>query len=345
MNPASFLQQWSVERAKESALNLPLAQRVRINNVREQQQYGALPGIQRQVREFPFPPGNHVAGGNDPLVVPSANNPVVKTVIISHENKPYDSHPGALVFEKRMGVKNFKAPVLRKSVSAMNYYLRKGEGREAYGLQRNAERFLRDWALTGFQWTAPALPNTSQSYDMVQPSENLHFGGTVRTKQIWTTRPDHKKRARPAEDGQEEDDDGEGMAVEGQFLWLLLRRVKEDNPYQRYFTQDDNLQRLSGLWEDSPEKQHYWRIDPFYSWSDARPCDYLFNNFDFDSETNYTGKCWPVGRLIERDTRQGLNENNSIIYNATRCLYPDNDKGTYIENFNKLGTLLVKRVY
>lgn len=275
-----------------------------------------------------FPGGQHT-GGNDPLMQPSANNPVSKTLIISAENGPYDSHQGSLLFESRnsLKIKNYRSPIIRKSIGAMNWYLRFGEGHTIYGKHKTAEPFLRDWALTGTQWTQPRLPGDAMSSDYVQVAENTHVGGCTHTKQIWTARHNVVmlgKRPREVP--------GATIATEGDSLFLVFRRVLE-------------LDSMSGQ-VVTHSSRRYWVVEPLFSFSDEMPCAYAFTASDMRGIEDFVGHCWKVGRLMERDTHQGVNSRNANSYNAYKALFPTElQKGSYIDNWNKLGTIHIRRQY
>lgn len=291
-------------------------------------------GVSNLVHGIPGITGGR-ANGNNPLVAPGTNRPVDHQYTLdrsySHLNQ---KSQGQMVMVYRP--ENHVIPELKHQkhrivgVSMWNYYARFSDLRERYKYVTEEGEIMKEWAFLGTQWTPD--PPEGSAIARGSKCETFHIAHTTDTWDIWAatrTRP----FTRSCLDSNITDSDS--------VLYLLLKRVKEENPFTNAMEDYDPKEKTA--WEANPEAHYYWRLEPYHSMSILTPPYYLYNNENpSNAAENYHGRAIRVG-VVDYVIHGNLGDDDAKS-KALRAVYPTENTDAYIFDLTSCAKLHINMV-
>jgi hypothetical protein len=292
--------------------------------------------LQRDMHSYALPTPHTRTGGNEPTIIPNDNSVIAHTLYISPRTRTDDVTEGQLTFIQRdQKVKSRNGELRVMGLSRLIYYLKYGEGRILYDDDSRfatAEKVIRDWTFSGVlgRFDASLSNNASRNNRMYCQSK---LSGVMETPNVWIVNDNSANSTKRRRNGAvriRKDD----MAIEGQTLYLLVKRVRDENKFRNM---DGMEQKVS---------EYHWTIEPWSSHVHThRPPDIMFNNYNDDSKASYRGAFWKIGYLMERHIKPGAGHCSGIVDKAKKAIYPTTENNEYLKAFNGLPNVRIAVKY
>jgi hypothetical protein len=229
----------------------------------------------------------------------------------------HDLTQGQIVFMGRMKPINQPNAIgstqeVMLGLSMFAWYLQYGEGRAKYGRSLTALPILEDWDLRGIKTSIEVDGDDPRK----QGSENVTItvARRARAPNVWAVseRVEHGRIVNHVQ--------------AGDALYIILERVREENPYAAN----------NADWGKDIQGQFYWRPTPKH-YAKRVPGWYEYNSDNPDDGNAFKGHAWRVGLVHQQLDRYG--ENFSVPFNADKAVWPRQNSPEYLTPLKDLPKL------
>jgi hypothetical protein len=292
---------------------------------------GPIQGAQQKGQQFisALPVNNGRFGGNNPVNYLTTNMPLTASwqIEVSTWHR-YDKSQGQIMMiwtPDRQQVEMHQ-PKHIVGWGWNNYILHKqgAEERLRYTNIKDCNKLLKDHKPIGPLQTKD--PPKGTALETQSLASNVYFGGTCQTKDVWCINRVNTKNGQ------------KNAITEGTTLWMLLKRIREVNPYEQPRTPKYNP-AAKAQWDANIPSQYHWIWEPYHTYDGNLPPYIMYNNDDIDGIADYIGYAHRLGTCME--LIRGNGPRNNLPEIAAKYLYPQDESDASIKAFNLLPTILI----